>query len=438
MNSLQLQAGFAKVDVTPDFQVGLGGYSNAMIRRSQGVVAPVYVTCIALREGEETILMYTIDSCNCSPYIVGRIRDVVAPATGIAPEKIFCTATHAHNAPSINDPYPELQMYISFLVTSCSRAAQLALEDLAPAKIMATKKNFPGWNFTRHVLLANGRAAGFNWQSFNSPVVGFAGTADDEMVLVKFAREEKKDILLINWQGHPDCSSQIGFEMIAPSYIGPLRDTVEAGSGMHVAYFTGADGNMIIDCKGYFPERSHGLNWRRYGVKIGTFALEALEEMVEVAGAGIETRHALVEVDVDHSWDHMLPQADEVFTLWKSIDKATGDEAAKKYDFSSVYQARAIRDRAAMEKTKEFEINAIRVGGIGFTVGSYEMFSESGIAVKDGSPFEFTFLLTGNFTYIPSENGFKFRCYEADTGYYVKGTAEKLVDKYLQMLNELR
>ena len=57
---------------------------------------------------------------------------------------------------------------------------------------------------------------------------------------------------------------------------------------------------------------------------------------------------------------------------------------------------------------------------------------------KDRSPFEFTFLLTGNFTYIPSENGFKFRCYEADTGYYVKGTAEKLVDKYLQMLNELR
>lgn len=438
MDTLQLQAGFAKVDITPDYPVGLGGYSNAMTRRSKGVAAPVYATCIALREGEETILMYTIDSCNCSPYIVKRIRDVVAPATGIPADKIFCAATHAHNAPSINDPYPEMQMYISFLVTCCTRAAQLALQDLAPAKITAAKKKFPGWNFTRHVLMENGRAAGFDWQSYNSPVVGFAGTADDEMVLVKFAREEKKDILLINWQGHPDCSSQIGFELIAPSYIGPLRDTVEAGSGMHVAFFTGADGNMIIDCKSYFPEKSHGLNWRRYGVKIGTLALEALDELVEVSGTGIETRQAIVDAEVDHSWDHLLPQADEVFALWKSTDKATGDEAGKVYGFSSVYQARAIRDRARMEKTRKLELNAIRVGGIGFTTGSYEMFSESGIAVKEGSPFEFTFLLTGNFTYIPSENGFKFRCYEADTGYYVKGTAEKLVDKYLQLLNELR
>ena len=173
-------------------------------------------------------------------------------------------------------------------------------------------------------------------------------------------------------------------------------------------------------------------------MKIGTLALEALDELVEVSGTGIETRQAIVDAEVDHSWDHLLPQADEVFALWKSTDKATGDEAGKVYGFSSVYQARAIRDRARMEKTRKLELNAIRVGGIGFTTGSYEMFSESGIAVKEGSPFEFTFLLTGNFTYIPSENGFKFRCYEADTGYYVKGTAEKLVDKYLQLLNELR
>ena len=41
MDSLQLQAGFAKVDITPDYPVGLGGYSNAMIRRSKGVAAPV-------------------------------------------------------------------------------------------------------------------------------------------------------------------------------------------------------------------------------------------------------------------------------------------------------------------------------------------------------------------------------------------------------------
>lgn len=430
-----LLAGYAKLDITPDYQVGLGGYSNAESRRNTGIAARIYATCIALTDGDETILMYTIDNCACARGIADEIREVVTAATGIAEDKIFCAATHSHNAPSLFG-HPEALMYKSELYATCARAAQLALEDRAPAKIMAAKKDFPGMNFVRHVELENGVIASWNWRSFKSPAVGFFGPADSQMVLVKFAREEKKDILLINWQGHPDCSKDIGFELIAPSYPGPLRDTVEAGSGMEVAFFTGADGNMVINS--LIPEYKHDLNWRRYGVKIGTLALELLNELVEVEGTGIATKRTLVEVDVDHTWDHMVPQADEVYKLWKETDKPTGDELGKKYNFSSVYQARAIRDRAKMGEHIEMETNAFRVGGVGFTTGTYEMFAESGMQVKEGSPYEFTFLLTGNSGYIPSKRGFTQRCYEADTGFYAPGTAEKLVDNYIEMLKEIQ
>ena len=431
-----LLAGFAKIDITPDYQVGLGGYSNAESRRNTGIAARIYATCIALTDGDETILLYTIDNCACARGIADEIRQVVTEATGIAEDKIFCAATHSHNAPSLFG-HPEARMYRNELYAACARGAQLALEDRAPAKVMAGKKEFPGWNFTRHVKLENGVAAGYDWKKHNSPIVDHFGPADHQMVLVKFAREEKKDILLINWQGHPDCSRDIGFELISPSFPGPLRDTVETGSGMHVAYFTGADGNMIIDDV-FLKDKAHKLKWRRYGVKIGTLALELLDELVEVEGTGIATKRAIVETDVDHSWDHMVPQADEVFKLWKETDKPTGDALGKKYDFSSVYQARAIRDRAKMGKTIEFEINAFRVGGVGFTTGTYEMFAESGIQVKEGSPYEFTFLLTGNSSYVPSERNFEYRCYEADTGFYAIGTAEKLVENYIQLLKDIQ
>jgi len=430
-----LRAGFAKLDITPDYPVGLSGYSNAETRRSQGVAERIYATCIALTEGDQTILVYTIDNLACSHETAERIREVVTAATGVPGEKIFCAATHTHNAPGL-ESHPEAKMYLSFLMTTCARAAQLALADQAPAKVMAAKKQHPGMNFTRHVQLENGIVAGYNWPTFNSPIVGFAGPADNQMVLVKFAREEKKDILLINWQGHPDCSKSIGFNLIAPSYVGPLRDTVEAGSGAHVAFFTGANGNMIIDS--ILPEYKHNLNWRRYGVKIGTLALETMEEMVEVEGSGIDTRRAMVQLDVDHSWDHMVPQADEVYALWKATDRPTGDAFGKQYSFSSVYQARAIRDRAKMGKYLELETNAFRVGGIGFTTGTYEMFSDSGIQIKEGSPYDFTFLLTGNSSYIPSDRAFKHRCYESDTGFYARGSAERLVDKYLEMLRDMK
>ncbi len=47
-------------------------------------------------------------------------------------------------------------------------------------------------------------------------------------------------------------------------------------------------------------------------------------------------------------------------------------------------------------------------------------------------------ILTGNSGYIPSERAFAHRCYEADTGYFKKGTAEKLVEKYIEMLEAIR
>jgi len=434
-----LYAGFAKMDITPDYQVGLGGYSNAETRRNTGIAARINATCIALTDGDETILLYTIDNCACARGIADEIREVVCAATGLAEDKIFIGATHSHNAPSLFG-HPEAQMYKNELYAACARGAQLALADRSPAKVLAAKKEFPGWNNTRHVRLENGVVAGYNWRTFESPIKELFGPADHEMVLVKFEREaeDKRDILLINWQGHPDCSSDIGKLLIAPSYPGPLRDTVEAGSGMHVAFFTGADGNMIIDCKHFFPEKAHKLNWRRYGVKIGTLALELLEELREVEGSGIATKRQLMQVDVDHSWDHMVPQADEVYKLWKETDKPTGDKLGKQYNFSSVYQARAIRDRAKMGQHIELETNAFRVGGVGFTTGTYEMFAESGMQVKEGSPYDFTFVITGNSSYIPAERNFEYRCYEADTGFYAPGTAEKLVDNYIKMLKEIQ
>ncbi len=431
-----LQAGFAKLDITPDYPTGLGGYANSESRRHERVEDNIYATCIAVTEGNDTVLMFTIDNCDCRQEVAVQIRDVVSSATGIARDNIFCAATHCHSAPSVVG-HPEAKMYVNKLLTTCARCAQLALEDRAPAKLKAAKKEIPGMNSVRHVQLENGMVASYNWRNYNSPIKDFFGPADRQLVLVKFAREEKRDILLINWQGHPDRAREIGFELLCPSFPGPLRDTVEAGSGMHVAYFTGADANMIIDCNAFFPERGHNMNWRRYGVKMGILVLEALDELAEVDGSGIATKHTTVEVDVDHSWDHMLPQANEVFDLWKSTDMETGNVLAKKYGFSSVYQARAIRTRAGMGKTLAFELGAFRIGGIGFTSGTYEMFAESGMQVKEGSPYEYTFLLTGNFSYLPCERNFEQRSYEVDTTLYARGAAEKLVNHYIEMLKEI-
>ena len=434
MSQQGLLAGFGKVDMTPDYSVSLGGYGDELQRKHEMVAEPIYTTCIALTEGEETILVYTSDILSCYKRMADDIRMAVTAATGIPGEKIFCAATHSHSAPAYGI---EKEFWEDWKIASV-KAAKLALADQAPAKVLAAKKEIHGMNFVRHYMTANGTPAGANFGSFkDNPAVSYMTEPDRQLLLIKFEREGlKKPILMVNWQGHPDCGGQIGRKNMAPSYPGPLRDTLSALSGCLVAYFTGADGNTNISSA--VKADTHNLNWREYGVKMAQIAYEAMQELQEVEGSGIATKREIVEVDIDHSWDHMLEQAREVFDLWKNVGKKEADEVGKAYNFTSARQANAIIRRSNMEKTGQLEINTFRVGGVGFTTGTYEMFSDAGIFIRKHSPYEFTFLLTGNFSYIPSDAAFNYRCYEADTGYYARGTAELLADKYVEMLKEIQ
>lgn len=434
-----LQVGYAKIDITPDYVVGLGGYSNSESRKSEGVAMPIYTTCIAFRDGDETILLYTIDKCGISGIMCQLIRESVCPATGLPEDKVFIGATHSHSAPDFTRDEPGRRYRQEFL-DAAVKAAQDALADLTPATIEATTTQVPGMAHVRHYITADGTYAGSNFGTISkdNPAIASILEADCTMVLVKFVREGKKDVLLVNWGAHCDMSKKIGFHLIAPSYPGPLRNKLEELTGDHVAYFTAASGNVGGGSRVKAIQETIPAGWIEYGEKLANAAFAALPTLQKVEGEGIKTCHRIVAVDVDHSWDPMIEQANEVYDLWKTVGKEEGDALGKTYNFTSSYQARAIRTRYNMDKTTDLELNAFRVGGLSFTTGTYEMFSESGKAVRDGSPFPFTFLVTGNATYVSSETAYDYRCYEADTGLYARGTAEKLVDEYIRMLNEVQ
>lgn len=428
-----LQAGYAKVDITPGNGVGLGGYSDNETRLSNGTLDKIFTTCVALSDGTETILVYTVDVCGQGAYWLNQIRSRVTSATGISAEKIFIGMTHTHSAPAIGGDSAADKAWTEAYYKACTDAATVALADLAPATMQATTAELERMNFVRHYLMNDGTYYGSNFGSTESGFKAHATDNDPQLILVNLDRETKKDILMINWQAHPAAAArQVDYNMVSADFVGHTRAKLENEAGVLVAYYTGASGNQ--NPKSLIEEEDRGLDYKQYGQLLGDMIIENMANLQTVEGTGIKTTKYIFKAEIDHSWDHMKAQADEVYDLWKSESKKAGDALGATYDFTSVYQARAIRTRFNKPASEDLELHAFRVGPIGFTTGTYEMFSDHSLYVKENSPFDITFLITANAGYIPNKASYGYRSYESDTGMYAIGTGEALAEEYVKLL----
>ena len=431
-----LQAGYGRENITPDFPVGMGGYSDSETRKSGVVLDYIYTTCVAFKDGDTTILVYTVDVCGLSDTVMEQMRNHISNVTDVPNENIFIGATHTHSAPA----YGADDKWDKVFLDAAGNAGKAAIADLALIKIESTTATLENMNFVRHYLMNDGTYYGSN---FGSTVSGFKAHAleypDRQLILLKLDREEKKDILMVNWQAHPAAAArQADYTGVSADFVGHTRTKLETDTGMMVAYYTGAAGNTNPKSLIESENVKNNNSYRDYGKTLAEEIEAVLPNLAPVEASGIKTTRHAFAAEVDHSWDYMIQEANEVFELWKSEGKEKGDALGKTYGFTSSYQARAIRTRAALPATQNREMRAFRIGPIGFTTGTYEMYSDHAEYVKENSPFDLTFVITGCSGYIGNKASYEYRSYETDTGMYASGTGEKMAEKYVELLNAIK
>ena len=436
-----IEVGYWKESITPDFSVGMGGMSETITRKSQGKVSDIFLTCIAFREGEETILLYTIDMINTGDNVRSALREAIAQVTRIPGDKIFFGTTHTHSAPYYGMKDLPGQRFDALFLKAAQVAAENAIADLAPAKIETAKTIIEKMNFVRHYELNDGSFAGSNFGDRTGLYpVGYGEATDPQMVLVKFDRgEDKKDVLLVNWQAHPANanSEDIGYYNISSDFVGPLRDKVEKDTGMLVAYFSGAEGNLQTNT--WIEEDKHGLNVKQYGEKLAEHAVAALANLEPAENQGLKSTQIWHKVEINHEWDNRLEDAKEIYSIFQKGGGATAaNKRARELGFSSHFHAKSVISRSNMGKYGSLELNAFQVGGVGFVAGTYEMFSVAGTYIKENSPYDTTFIVTANMGYIASLRAFSYMSYEASTCKFVPGTSEALAEKFVELLSGLK
>ena len=438
--------GYSRVNIMPTESVPMDGYGNTSMRMSkeEGHEAwdDLYSTCIAFTDADNnTVLLFQNDLLYAYGSITPQARAAVSQATGIPVERIMVAGTHTHSAPALDNlEEPSIVRYRASLIEWMVQAGKEALADRKPAKMYTGTTEVKKLNFVRHYTLDQGGVRGDNFGTYlPGEVVDHTHAADNIMQLVKFTREGGQDVVMVNWQSHPHRGGGRQKYNITADIVGVMRATVEGSANCLFAYYTGGSGN--INPSSWIPKENITSNYSQQGKALAKYAINALGTLQEAETGKVQIVGQMYTGTVNHTEDHKLEKAKEVVALWEETDDRDAcNLLSYEYGMNSVYHALALIERAKLGETYDVEMYAFSIGDLAFVTAPYEMFDENGKYIKDNSPFKNTFVVScsnDSLGYIASEEGYESDCYGANTGKFVKGTAEILAQEYVKLLNQI-
>ena len=437
-----LKVGYARMEITPDDPINLGGYGNDAVRISEEVRDPLYATCIAFTDGTgNTVLLFTTDALQAYEVLVTPAREAIAAEHGIPFENVIVAATHSHSTPAAYRTDPAVMAYREKYTEALKEAARKVMADRTEAAIYVGNAYTETLNWVRHYKMADGSTAGSNFGNWSSGIVGHTSQPDTVVQVVKFVRPGTKDILLTNFQAHPCHTGGIDKKVVSADYVGDMRKFVEERTGAKLAHFQGAacnHGGVSVDRR-----EVRSADSEIYGQLLGGYVLEALRGARSVTGdMTVRSLRRDMDLPYDHSDGHLVEKAKEIQKIWhETYDRPLCNKLAQEIGQNSIYAVGHIVARAARPERGEMPIYALRVGPIGFACAPYELFGCNGRFIKEWSPYAMTFVVThcnGSKSYLASKLAFHHGCYEVDSRWYPEGTAELLADNFVDMLKELK
>lgn len=437
MNKDKLLVGYAKKDITPDFPVGLTGYGNEASRLHEAVLDHIYGFCLAMTDGNgQTVLLYSVDLLLVNEQVVKAFCAAVAEATGVPENHILLAATHNHSAPNVTERELDWGVaYWKLFIRQMVEAGREAMADRAQASLETASGATEKLCFTRHYINPDGSFFGDNFGTRQDPIAGHAGEPDEQFRLVRFLREGRQAILLVNWQAHAKMCSTATSEFgkahhkhLSADFIGYARAALEEKTGDAVIYFSGAAGNLNPDSR--IAEEAPPKEPEKVGGILADYVCKSLNDLRPIGSSEILCQWKKVTVPIDHSDDHKIELAKSIWAMW-GTDPAGCKQRARAEGFGSAYAARDVIRRYESDASREMSLATVCIGDLAFAAVPYEMFCENGKEVKEKSPFAATVILSctnGYHKYIPSKRAYSHGCYEVDSRLYPVGTAEKLAE----------
>ena len=442
--------GFGDVIITPEWPVPLGGCSfDSSTRFFNNIFEDIHAIATAMTDEEGSSLVYvTFDLVRAYNQVVAAVKEALSEKLGLPKERIMVSCTHTHSAPDIiNQKEESIQRYEPILIEKVIEAGVLAWEDRKPATMSVGKIAAPGLNHVKHYkhTLPDGTVKFFG-DNFGVPVIDettcHTTDADPTLRLVRFAREGGKDVIIANFQAHPQLTGGAKNYNLSADYPGVFREVLGAQLNCHVHFLQGACGN--INPKSRLARENYTVKHRVHGARLAYFAIKCLEEqMQEVTPGPIKSKQLIYHGKINHTLDYLVDRAQEIIDLHaKTGDRELCMRMGAAYGIDSPNMATFIIIKSRAAEYFDMELNAITVGDhLALVTAPNELFDTNACYTEANSPYTLTMTCgysNGHYFYIPSKYGYEYRCYESHCSRMFPGTGEEYSEIFLKMLKELK
>ena len=399
-----MRGGLARIDITPGKPVMMFGYASRT-NLSTGVHDPLSARAMALEQDGKRLVLMSVELCGFYNGTAEPFRESILKRSGLEPAELFMCAIHTHSAPTpifdLSKGHSNNVEYTRDLQDKLGDLARQALDRMVPLQIGVGSGASP--------VGANRREAVRDSAGKTNIVLGRNASVltDREVQVLKLTRpgDSKMAGMLFAYATH---STSLGprNHLISGDIHGLAAQFVEKYLGIIAPGFAGASGNIDP--------------WYRVLPEFNTTNGWIPEPMLLSTLLGEEVVHVVNRIQ-------------------KPITNTVIKTAIKTVDLPG--KTRGQTEASSTNTPTPLVISVACVGEIAFVGLGGEVFTEIGQAIKKGSPFPYTFVLThcnGAAGYLPTGISYPEGGYEVQNSPFAPGANERLAEEVSRMLRALR
>ncbi|MHB1456607.1 MAG: hypothetical protein ACYC0V_06805 [Armatimonadota bacterium] len=412
-----MKAGYAKIEITPEWQTELAGYGYYLERVFTGVHDPLWARAIAFESDGVSSLLISCDLVGLGEPLVTQVKSEISQTAGISVESIMLHSTHTHSGPAAAH------------LRGCGRMDQRYVDWL---HIKIRQVGIDAFSNMEDVESMHWSEVPIDGIGFNR-VYGDPGPIDPNVRVLTIRRIDARPVMIVNYACHPVSNGTN--DMVSADFPGRVMAVIEENV-IDPLYITGFCGDIDP------PVQRDYRTMEKHGERIARVALESIDSSIEISYDKLKFGIRPIKLPYDvPSRNDLLKTLDDAVSC---LEKDPSDKVAL-VTISWVRDALLDLQKSDMRTYIETYVQTLMIGELCIIGFPGEVFTQFGLDLRKRNPG--IKLMTANTSnapigYIPTADEFDRQGYAShaaariyDTYTFHKGFGEEITEESSNLIS---